>query len=181
MYKIIKKFRQACNMTQKEFAEKAGIGTTTLTKLESGEKSNISLETFTKIAKALGLKTNEFMMLCELVDEEIGEQAVLEKYVQLQRKNRQDEMLACYMMGKTLKAIRIAEQQNIAKLALTLDTVPSILEKIEMCEMKPTWQMLAIYIKIFNISEEKLYELLELETEGASFKEILAAYLQNQD
>ena len=84
-------------------------------------------------------------------------------------------------MGKTLKAIRIAEEGNIAKLALTLDTVPSILEKIEMCEMKPTWPMLVIYIKIFHISEEKLYKLFELETEGASFKEILTAYLQNQD
>ena len=43
-----------CNLTQKEVAERSGIGLTTIHKFENGSAGNISLSTFILLLKVVG-------------------------------------------------------------------------------------------------------------------------------
>lgn len=43
-----------CNLTQKEVAERSGIGLTTIHKFENGTAGNISLSTFILLLKVVG-------------------------------------------------------------------------------------------------------------------------------
>ncbi len=181
MYRIIKLLREHCKMKKYEFAYASGMAPTRLSTLEKGDKTNVSIDTIKKFAKVLGIKSYELMKLADLKDEGATDEQIIEEYVKIQKENRRDKAIEEYTMGKTLKAIRVAEEQNIASLALELDTVPSFIERIEECEVKPTFEMIEIYMKLFNISELWLYELFEFETSGATFKEILAMYLEDQD
>ena len=49
-----KEYRLRCNMTQKEVAEKTGLGITTITTFENGTAGNVSLATFILLLKAVG-------------------------------------------------------------------------------------------------------------------------------
>ncbi|MBP9992635.1 MAG: helix-turn-helix transcriptional regulator [Bacteroidales bacterium] len=49
-----KEYRLRCNLTQKEVAEKTGLGITTITTFENGTAGNVSLATFILLLKAVG-------------------------------------------------------------------------------------------------------------------------------
>lgn len=49
-----KEYRMRCNLTQKEVAERSGIGLTTIHKFENGTAGNISLSTFILLLKVVG-------------------------------------------------------------------------------------------------------------------------------
>ena len=49
-----KEYRLRCNLTQKDVAEQAGIGLTTIYKFENGTAGNISLSTFIALLKVVG-------------------------------------------------------------------------------------------------------------------------------
>ena len=49
-----REYRMRCNLTQREVAEKSGIGMTTIHKFESGSANNISLGTFLLLLKVVG-------------------------------------------------------------------------------------------------------------------------------
>ena len=49
-----REYRMRCNLTQREVAEKSGIGLTTIHKFESGSANNISLGTFLLLLKVVG-------------------------------------------------------------------------------------------------------------------------------
>lgn len=47
-------YRMRCNLTQKEVAERSGMGLTTIHKFENGTARNISLSTFILLLKVVG-------------------------------------------------------------------------------------------------------------------------------
>lgn len=49
-----KEYRMRCNLTQKEVAERSGIGMTTIHKFENGTAGNLSLSTFILLLKVIG-------------------------------------------------------------------------------------------------------------------------------
>ena len=49
-----KEYRMRCNLTQKEVADQAGIGLTTIYKFENGTAGNLSLSTFILLLKVVG-------------------------------------------------------------------------------------------------------------------------------
>lgn len=49
-----KDYRMRCNLTQKEVAERSGIGLTTIHKFENGTAGNLSLSTFILLLKVVG-------------------------------------------------------------------------------------------------------------------------------
>lgn len=55
----IKKCRERVGISQKELAEKSGVGRVTLSGLESGRITVTSTGTILKIAKALGVQVSE--------------------------------------------------------------------------------------------------------------------------
>ena len=55
MATVIKKLREAQNLTQLELAKKAGVTQGYVALLEGGDRKNPSLPTLRKIAKALGV------------------------------------------------------------------------------------------------------------------------------
>lgn len=49
-----KDYRMRCGLTQKDVAERSGIGLTTIHKFESGVADNLTLSTFILLMKAIG-------------------------------------------------------------------------------------------------------------------------------
>ncbi|MBQ3353780.1 MAG: helix-turn-helix transcriptional regulator [Bacteroidales bacterium] len=49
-----KDYRMRCDLTQKEVADKSGIGLTTIHKFENGTAGNLSLSTFILLLKVVG-------------------------------------------------------------------------------------------------------------------------------
>ena len=49
-----KDYRMRCNLTQREVAERSGIGLTTIHKIENGTAGNLSLSTFILLLKVVG-------------------------------------------------------------------------------------------------------------------------------
>ncbi|MGM9688367.1 MAG: helix-turn-helix domain-containing protein [Alloprevotella sp.] len=49
-----KDYRLRCNLTQKEVAERSGVGLTTIHKFENGSALNLSLATFLLLLKVVG-------------------------------------------------------------------------------------------------------------------------------
>ena len=49
-----KEYRMRCNLTQKEVAERSGIGLTTIHKFESGNDCNLSQSTFILLLNVIG-------------------------------------------------------------------------------------------------------------------------------
>lgn len=58
---LIRQYRRASGMTQRELSVKAKISYSMITKLESGEQSNPSLETLKKIADALDCSVSNLL------------------------------------------------------------------------------------------------------------------------
>lgn len=56
----IRKFRKACNLSQEQLAEKAGISTTHMSHIETGN-TKLSLPVFVEIAKVLSVQTDELL------------------------------------------------------------------------------------------------------------------------
>lgn len=61
-----KDYRMRCNLTQKEVAERSGIGLTTIHKFENGTARNISLSTFILLLKVVGQINALYDVLPEL-------------------------------------------------------------------------------------------------------------------
>ena len=51
---LFKEYRLRCNLTQKEVAERSGVGLTTIHKFENGSAGNLSLSTFVLLLKVVG-------------------------------------------------------------------------------------------------------------------------------
>ena len=49
-----KEYRMRCNLTQREVAERSGVGLTTIYKFENGTAGNLSLSTFILLLKVIG-------------------------------------------------------------------------------------------------------------------------------
>ena len=49
-----KDYRMRCNLTQRDVAERSGIGLTTIHKFENGTAGNLSLSTFILLLKVVG-------------------------------------------------------------------------------------------------------------------------------
>lgn len=56
---LIRETRKTKSITQRELAEKLGVGETTVNRYESGEQ-NLTIETLQKIADALGVDVTTF-------------------------------------------------------------------------------------------------------------------------
>lgn len=61
-----KEYRLRCDLTQKEVAERSGVGLTTIHKFENGTARNISLSTFLLLLKVVGQVDALDMVLPEL-------------------------------------------------------------------------------------------------------------------
>ena len=61
MKKKIKKLRQKIELSQDDFARKAGVAYTTLTKIETGVIKKPSVFVVSKIAKTLGVNIEELI------------------------------------------------------------------------------------------------------------------------
>ena len=59
--RMIKKFREAKELTQAQLAKKAKVERPYITMLETGAKKNPSLATLRRIAKALGVPVEELL------------------------------------------------------------------------------------------------------------------------
>jgi transcriptional regulator with XRE-family HTH domain len=58
----IQKIRKSQNLTQDELARKAGIPYTTIAKIESGMVKNPTIMTLVKLAKALKVSLDDFVI-----------------------------------------------------------------------------------------------------------------------
>ena len=61
-----KDYRMRCDLTQKEVADKSGIGLTTIHKFENGLVPNMSLSTFLLLLKAIGSINDIDLLMPEL-------------------------------------------------------------------------------------------------------------------
>ncbi len=61
-----KEYRLRCNLTQKEVAERSGVGLTTIHKFENGSAGNLSLSTFVLLLKVVGQINSLDKLLPEL-------------------------------------------------------------------------------------------------------------------
>jgi len=57
----IKKLRQQKKMSQDRLSKKADLALNTIVKIETGENPNPTLETLQKVAKALGVSTDQLL------------------------------------------------------------------------------------------------------------------------
>ncbi len=64
--KRIKEYRMRISLTQRELAEKAGVTTTTIHKIESGGAINMSLSTFLLLLRAIEMLDRIDLLLPEL-------------------------------------------------------------------------------------------------------------------
>ena len=62
----ISAYRLRCNLTQKEVAERSGVGLTTIHKFENGSAGNLSLSTFVLLLKVVGQINSLDKLLPEL-------------------------------------------------------------------------------------------------------------------
>lgn len=67
-----KEYRMRCNLTQKEVAERSGVGMTTIHKFENGTAGNLSLSTFILLLKVIGQINSLNEVLPELPESQIG-------------------------------------------------------------------------------------------------------------
>ena len=56
LFQRLKEYRLAARMSQKELAERSGVGLTTICHLEQGANRNITLNNFNKLMRADGMK-----------------------------------------------------------------------------------------------------------------------------
>lgn len=61
----IKRFRELMNLTVTELASKAGVGTATISQIETGKRQSLNTNTIEKIAEALNVKPDNLFGLQE--------------------------------------------------------------------------------------------------------------------
>jgi transcriptional regulator with XRE-family HTH domain len=59
--KVLKRLREAKDLSQLELAKRAGVAQAYLSELEAGQKKNPGIETLRKIAKALGVPVTKLL------------------------------------------------------------------------------------------------------------------------
>lgn len=64
--KRIKEYRLAARMSQRELAEKSGVGYTTISHFEQGKHINISLGNFISLLRCIGMEGRMLELLPEL-------------------------------------------------------------------------------------------------------------------
>lgn len=64
--KRIKEYRLAARMSQRELAEKSGVGYTTISHFEQGKHINISLGNFISLLRCIGMESRMLELLPEL-------------------------------------------------------------------------------------------------------------------
>lgn len=57
----LKKLRKVAGLSQKQFADKAGVDQTLISRLERGERLSASYATIVRLARALNLEPEELM------------------------------------------------------------------------------------------------------------------------
>lgn len=57
LFQRLKEYRLAARMSQKELAERSGVGLTTICHLEQGANRNITLNNFISLLRAVGMET----------------------------------------------------------------------------------------------------------------------------
>lgn len=62
----LKEYRLAARISQKEMAERSGVGLTTISHLEQGVNRNITLNNFISLMRVLGMEQRLFELLPEL-------------------------------------------------------------------------------------------------------------------
>ncbi len=64
--KRVKEYRLAARMSQRELAEKSGVGYTTISHFEQGKHTNISLGNFISLLRCIGMENRMIELLPEL-------------------------------------------------------------------------------------------------------------------
>ena len=64
--KRVKEYRLAARMSQRELAEKSGVGYTTISHFEQGKHTNISLGNFISLLRCIGMEERMVELLPEL-------------------------------------------------------------------------------------------------------------------
>ena len=64
--KRVKEYRLAARMSQRELAEKSGVGYTTISHFEQGKHTNISLGNFISLLRCIGMEGRMTELLPEL-------------------------------------------------------------------------------------------------------------------
>ncbi|MCM1521010.1 MAG: helix-turn-helix domain-containing protein [Lachnoclostridium sp.] len=64
--KRLKEYRLAARMSQRELAEKSGVGYTTISHFEQGKHTNISLGNFISLLRCVGVERRMLELLPEL-------------------------------------------------------------------------------------------------------------------
>jgi transcriptional regulator with XRE-family HTH domain len=64
--KRVKEYRLAARLSQKELAEKSGVGYTTISHFEQGKHVNISLSNFISLLRCVGMESRMLELLPEL-------------------------------------------------------------------------------------------------------------------
>lgn len=62
----IKEYRLAARMSQRELAEKSGVGYTTISHFEQGKNTNLTLSNFISLLRAIGMETRLIELLPQL-------------------------------------------------------------------------------------------------------------------
>lgn len=62
----LKEYRLAARISQKEMAERSGVGLTTISHLEQGVNRNITLNNFISLLRVVGMEQRLFELLPEL-------------------------------------------------------------------------------------------------------------------
>lgn len=84
-----KEYRLRCNMTQKEVAERTGLGITTITTFENGAAGNVSLATFILLLKAVGQVNSIDCLLPELPESPYLQRSGNRKVQRIRHKNNE--------------------------------------------------------------------------------------------
>ena len=84
-----KEYRLRCNMTQKEVAERTGLGITTITTFENGAAGNVSLATFILLLKAVGQVNSIDGLLPELPESPYLHRSGNRKVQRIRHKNNE--------------------------------------------------------------------------------------------
>ena len=84
-----REYRLRCNMTQKEVAERTGLGITTITTFENGAAGNVSLATFILLLKAVGQVNSIDGLLPELPESPYLHRSGNRKVQRIRHKNNE--------------------------------------------------------------------------------------------
>jgi transcriptional regulator with XRE-family HTH domain len=101
--KNVKKFRSICGFTQKELADKVGISTLYINKIEN-KTINVSSGIMIKLALALNIKHVGYLFYDD-DDMIIDQQCTIREVLLLLENNRISKMRACCMLNISLESL----------------------------------------------------------------------------